>query len=318
MIKSAVLLVALWLVSGPALAQHVVKPVAITEWKAVFARVEPRVTIPARTRIGGTLTELLVEEGDQVAQGETLARVHDEKLILQLQSVEAQIAALASQLANARTELSRGEDLLKRGVTTAQRLDALRTQVEVLGNRIDAEQARKKVIGQQAAEGVVIAPAAGRVLDVPLTAGGVVMPGEPVAVLAGGDMFLRLAVPERHRFWLKEGSEIRVGKGQTQNGRLAKLYPRIENGRVIADVEIPDISVDFVNARVLVHLPVGSRQALMVPTVAIETRMGLDFVEIQGEGGTVQRTIVPGQTAGEMTEVLSGLNAGDLVVVNHD
>ncbi|WP_406646111.1 efflux RND transporter periplasmic adaptor subunit [Aliisedimentitalea scapharcae] len=299
-------------------AQEALTPVMVTEWKAVFAKVEPRDTVPARARIGGTLIELTVEEGDQVERGQVLARIHDEKLALQLQAVEAQIAALLSQLGNAKTELTRGEGLLERGVTTAQRLDALRTQVAVLVSQIDAQQAQKQVVEQQVAEGSVFAPVAGRVLDVPVTSGGVVMPGEPVAVLAGGGLFLRLAVPERHRVDLKEGATIRVGSGTVQEGHLAKVYPQIENGRVIADVDVPEFDADFVNARVLVHLPVGQRAALLVPSDAVSSRMGLDFVTVQHDGGQVERAVVLGEIVDERTEVLSGLSAGDLVVISHE
>lgn len=313
-------LILLWGVFAPVatLAQQVIEPVQVTEWKAVFARVEPRDTIAARARIGGTLIALEVEEGDQVARGQVLARIDDEKLALQLQAVEAQIAALASQLDNAQTELKRGEGLLERGVTTAQRLDALRTQVAVLVSQIDAQKAQKQVIEQQAAEGAVFAPVAGRVLDVPVTSGGVVMPGEPVAMLGGGGLFLRLAVPERHSAWLQEGMEIRIGETGAQAGHLAKVYPQIENGRIIADVEAPGFAAGFVNARVLVRLPVGERIALMVPQSAIVSRMGLDFAAVQRGGQIAERAVVLGEAVDDQVEVLSGLKAGDVVVTSHE
>ena len=66
------------------------------------------------------------------------------------------------------------------------------------------------MIRQQAKEGVVLAPVAGRVLDVPVTKGAVVMPGEVVAVIGGGGTFLRIAVPERHATALDAGDTIRI------------------------------------------------------------------------------------------------------------
>jgi len=82
------------------------------------------------------------------------------------------LQALAAQLDNAKAELTRGEDLLARGVTTAQRLDALRTQVDVLTGQIAAVGADRKVAKQQVLEGSVLAPIAGRVLAVPVAGGG--------------------------------------------------------------------------------------------------------------------------------------------------
>lgn len=302
-------------------ADYVVAPTTVTEWKSVFGRVEARDTIPARSRIGGTLVSVSVEEGDTVAQGQVIGLIDDPKLELQLQSVEAQIEALQSQLENARTELTRGEDLLKRGVTTAQRLDALRTQVDVLINQIESTRAQKRVVAEQAAEGAVLAPISGRVIAVPVTTGAVVMPGEVVATIGGGGFFLRLAVPERHAAYLSEGLEIRMGEsGVGQPGRLAKVYPQIENGRVIADVEVEGMSSEFVNARVLVSLPVGTSDALLVPEDRVASRMGLDFVTVRGPGDApVARAVVLGERhridGAAMVEVLSGLAANDVVLV---
>jgi len=309
---------------APAAPEQAVEHREITEWKAMFGRVEARDMIPARSRIGGTLVSVDVTEGSAVAEGEVIATIYDPKLDLQLDSVQGQIDALLSQLENAQTELKRGEDLLQRGVTTAQRLDALRTQVEVLQNQIEATRAQKRVIEEQAAEGAVLAPIAGKVIDVPVTRGSVVMPGAAIAQIGGGGFFLRLAVPERHAAYLREGLEIRIGAdGQSQAGRLAKVYPQIENGRVVADVEVEGMSSEFVNARVLVSLPVGQRSALLVPADRVETRMGLDFVTVRGPGGApVDRAVVLGEThpvdGTVMVEILSGLTADDVLVAGHE
>jgi len=298
-------------------------PVSVTEWKAVYGRIEARSRIPARARLGGTLVSLEVIEGDVVTAGQVLAQVVDAKINYQLAAIDAQVQALAAQLANAKVELTRGEDLLARGVTTAQRLDALRTQVDVLTGQIAAVGADRKVVEQQGLEGAVLAPIAGRVLSVPVAAGAVVLPGEAVATIGGGGIFLRIAVPERHAVFLREGAmiEIETATGPSQ-GTLARIYPLIENGRVIADVEVPDLPESFIDARVLVRLPVDTRSALMVPESAVITRTGLDFVKVAGPDGTVLRTVVLGQRqtldGAVMIEVLSGLVAGDRVVSPHE
>lgn len=297
-----------------ALAEPLV-PVTVTEWKSVYGRIEARDRLPARARLGGTLVELAVTEGETVTAGQVLGRIVDEKLGLQMQAVDAQTATLEAQLTNARTELTRGEDLLARGVTTVQRLDALRTQVDVLQGQIAAVAAQRLVLEQQAAEGAVLAPSSGLVLDVPLSVGAVVMPGEAVAVLGGGGTFLRLAVPERHATALKEGDSIEIDSpdGQSQ-GTLARIYPLIENGRVVADVEVAGLSSRFVDARVLVRLPVGQRQALLVPEALVHTAHGLDFVDT----ATGPRAVVPGErhviNGQTLVEIVSGLQAGDDLV----
>ncbi|MDQ2095017.1 efflux RND transporter periplasmic adaptor subunit [Rhodalgimonas zhirmunskyi] len=300
-----------------------VEALDLTQWKAVFGKVEARDTVPARSRIGGTLTEVTVTEGDMVTAGQEIALIYDAKLSLQLESAEANIQALESQLANAQTELTRGEEMLSRGVTTTQRLDALRTQVDVLRNQIDSAQAQKRVVAEQAAEGAVLAPIAGKVISVPVTKGSVLMPGEAVATIGGGGFFLRLAVPERHAAFLKQGDPIQIGEaGSETTGTLAKVYPQIENGRVIADVDLPDLNSDFVDARVLVRLPVGKTRALVVPADLVVTRMGLDYVSIDEGARTALRSVVLGEPrmveGRQMVEILSGLEAGETVVPTPD
>ncbi len=300
------------------------RDIEVADWKAVFGRIEARDQIPARTRLGGTLIEVSVSEGATVQSGQQIGQVVDEKLALQLSAVDASLQSLKSQLGNAEAELARGENLLERGVTTAQRLDALRTQVDVIRGQIGTAEAERNVLVQREAEGAVLAPITGTVLTVPVAAGSVVMSGEQIATIGGGGFFLRLAVPERHAMYLNEGDTIRIeGPAGAQEGRLAKIYPQIENGRVVADVEVPGLETDFVDARVLVRLPVATSTATVVPANAVTTRMGLDFVIVTGPNGTPQpRTVVIGQThtiAGEvLTEILSGLNGGEQLVIDRE
>jgi RND family efflux transporter MFP subunit len=305
------------LASGPLAADMlVVTPVTVTEWKAVYGTVSPRTAIAARARIGGTVTELLVAEGDTVTAGQRLATIRDEKLGFQIAAYDAQIVALRAQLATAETELTRGQALVQRGVATAQQLDQLSTTVDVTRGQIAAAEAGREVVVQQAAEGDVLAPEDGRVLTVPVTRGAVVLPGEPVATIGSGGLFLRLSVPERHAAMLSEGATIRVDTGTgTSQGRLARLYPEIQGGRVTADVEVADLPAGFVNARLPVALPVGERPALMVPLAAIATRSGIDFVTVTEAGQPVTRAVVLGERDGDRVEVLTGLTDGDEVIL---
>ena len=90
----------------------VARRVEVTDWKAVFGRVEARDRVPARSRLGGTLVEVQIAEGSRVFAGQQVARVVDEKLALQLDAIDALLRSLGSQLENAEAELARGENLL--------------------------------------------------------------------------------------------------------------------------------------------------------------------------------------------------------------
>ncbi|MHB0950739.1 MAG: efflux RND transporter periplasmic adaptor subunit [Allorhizobium sp.] len=298
-----------------------IEPETVPEWKAVYGRVEARDSVPARARIGGTLIELKVTEGDSVTTGDVIATVKDDKIDFQIAAIDAQLSGLKASMENAQSELARGEELIKRGVTTAQRLDALRTQVDVVRNQIAAAEAQRSVIVQQGKEGSVLAPATGKVLSVPVTRNAVIMAGEPVATIGGGGFFLRLAIPERHADLLKENATIEIdsGNGKNSTGRLAKIYPEIDSGRVIADVEVDDLPTTFVNKRLLVRLPVGERQALFVPQSALTSRYGVDYVTVKSGDTTIERAVVSAKPVTRdgvaMTEILTGINAGDEVVL---
>lgn len=292
----------------------------LTEWKAVYGRIEARDTVPARARIGGVVVELLVSEGDLVSSGQKIAVVRDEKIEFEIAALDAQLRAYQSQYDTASADLKRAESLVEKGVMTVQRLDQLRTQVDVAENQIAATEAQRRVLVQRELEGEVLAPSDGRILTVPVTRRAVILAGEPVATIGGGGFYLRLAIPERHASTLKEGAEIQISIGdEKHSGKLAKIYPQIENGRVIADVEVAGLDTGFVDARVLVEVPVGEREALLVPDEAIVTRYGIDFVTVKTPQGEVDRAVVTGThvMSGEenLVEILTGLSVGEVVVL---
>lgn len=292
--------------------------------KAVFGQVESRDVVPARARIGGTVTSLSVEEGSAVKAGDVIALVVDDKLALQLGAVDARIKAIQAQLDNAKIELDRGAKLLAGGVVPKTRVDLLQTQFDVLTNQLTAAEADRAVLVQQQSEGEVLAPAPGRVLSVPVTRGSVIMPGEPIARIAGGGYFLRLSLPERHAGHIKLGDDVIVGsRGMTElpadaplsHGKVVKVYPEIDNGNVLADVEVADLGDFFVGERTRVWIPVAMKRVVSVPASAITTRAGVDYVKL-AQGTDVP--VIIGQRFDDMgtpsVEILSGLGDGDTVV----
>lgn len=296
----------------------------ITEWKAVYGTVETRNRIPARARINGTIVALDISEGDTVTEGQRIALVIDDKLEFQLAALDAQISALKARMKTAAEDLVRGEALIKRGTITKQRLSLLQSQVDVLNGEIRGVEAQQLVIDQQVSEGAVLAPEAGIILDVPPAKGSVITPGETIAVIGGGGAFLRLSVPERHATALTQGDDISIAEGQT--GRLAKIYPQIKNGRVLADVEVAGLDDRYVGRRIPVRLPVGTRDALLIPKSATSMQGGIDFISVVVNGEPTRRAVVLGAEVPldgtTWVEVLTGVVAGDTVqiggVTNHD
>jgi RND family efflux transporter MFP subunit len=304
---------------------YVVKPSVISDEKAVFATVESSSVVPARARIPGTVVELTVKEGDQVRSGQVVAHIGDEKIALQMKSLDAQIAGLEAQLAQAQTDLTRAEDLFSRGTIPRTRLDEARTALNVATNAHRARTAEKAVVAQQLAEGAVLAPTPGRVLKVPIRAGTVVMSGEPIAMVAEQNFVLRLRLPERHAGFLRAGNSVRVDREQigergSRFGTVRLVYPQIEDGRVIADADVQGLGDYFVGERVRVWVSGGERTAFIVPSSYIVTRFGVDYARVRStDGKTVEVPVqrgreLPSPEEKDGIEILSGLKAGDQLV----
>ena len=310
-----------------AASEYIVAPLTIDETKAVFGTVESRDTVPARARINGTVREIAVEEGSKVAAGDIIAVVTDDKLVLQEKAADAEIAALSSQLQNARTELDRVGQLFARAAVPKSQVDDAQTKVDVLVNQLDAARARRAVIDEQTKEGNVLAPLSGRVLSVPVTKDSVVIAGDTIVRIAGGGYFLRLALPERHAADIREGDVVKVGRrilsasqpspAQFQDGKLIKIYPEISDGRVLADVEVADLGDYFVGERTLVLVPIEKRTMLAVPAAAVTTRHGIDTINVVGQDGSpLEVAVVLGTSLDDgRIEVMSGLRAGDRVLL---
>jgi RND family efflux transporter MFP subunit len=321
-----VIAAALALLAQRALAQDtfVVAPKMVADEKAVFATVESANVVPARARIGGTVVALAVKEGDGVTRGQVIATVGDEKLALQMKSLDAQISGLDAQFAQAQTDLTRAEDLFSRGTVPKTTLDQTRTAFNVASNTLKARTAERSVIEQQVTEGKVLAPASGRVLKVPVTTGTVILPGETVASVAEQNFILRLRVPERHARFLKNGDPVRIdseelGKNGAQFGTIRLVYPQIEDGRVIADAAVAGLGDYFVGERIRVWVSAGDRESIIVPGVFITTRFGIDYARVRKGNEAIDVPVqrgreLPRPDMPDALEILSGLNSGDVLV----
>jgi len=296
----------------------------ISDEKAVFATVESVTVLPARARIGGTVATRRVVEGARVKRGEVIASIGDEKLVLQLKSLDAQIAGLEAQQRQAQTDFDRISELVGRGTLPRIRLDEARTALNVAQNAMRAQVAQRLVVQQQLSEGNVLAPTDGRVLKVPVTVGAVVLPGEAVATIAEGNYVLRLRVPERHARFLKAGDAIRIdgaeiGQDGPRFGQIRLVYPQIEDGRVVADAEVEGLSDYFVGERIRVWISGGTRAAYVIPKSYLTTRYGIDYVRVPAGKAVLDVPVQRGRDAprpdlADGIEILSGIKAGEQLV----
>ncbi len=154
------------------------------------------------SKITGKVSEILVEEGMKVEQGQVLARLDDAQAKLELALASAQLAAsekgLAETQANltlARKDLDRNRQLTTGGVVSQASLDGAQAQAEALEARLarqreDVEVARRSVgIYRQLLDDMVIrAPFAGVAISKDA------QPGEMVSPVSAGGGFTRTGI----------------------------------------------------------------------------------------------------------------------------
>ncbi len=301
-----------------------VAPKTVADEKAVFATVESVSVVPARGRIGGTIVQLNVREGDSVTRGQAIAVIADDKLALQMKSLDAQIQALQAQADQAQIDFTRTEGLVDRGILPRTKLDETRTALNVAENGLRARTAERAVIQQQFNEGQVLAPVDGRVVKRTVSLGSVVLPGDTVETIAQQNFKLRLRVPERHARFLKAGDRIRVdgaefGDQAAKFGVIDLVYPQIEDGRVIADATVEGLGEYFVGDRLRVWISGGTRSAFVIPSNYVTTRFGIDYVHLRLADQTVDAPVqrgrdLPSSELPNGLEILSGIRPGDQLV----
>jgi RND family efflux transporter MFP subunit len=133
---------------------------------------------------------------------------------------------------------------------------------------------------------------------------------------------LRLDVPEREALNIRAGQEVAVrteGASDAWPGRIVRLSPAIEeaNRSLIVEAEV-DNSKGLLRpgsfARAEIQTESGG-DSLVVPASSLVLFAGIEKVITVKQGKALERPVTSGRRAGEAVEILSGLEAGESVVV---
>lgn len=159
--------------------------------------------------IPGQLASLQVQRGQQVAPGAPLFVLEQEREKSAVDESAQRLVQAQAQLDLAQTEYGRQQDLRRKKLTSAQAVDAARTQAETA--RAQLEQVRAQLAQAQwtLAQKTVAAPAAGVVEDVYYRVGEQVAAGAPVlALLPPQNRKLRFFVPQSDLDRVRIGTRI--------------------------------------------------------------------------------------------------------------
>lgn len=293
----------------------------LPEVKPVSATLTNRDVGSARARIGGTLVELSVREGDVVSEGQVIAVISDDRRNLEANAASSSAAAAEARAIEARAALKRVEELFAQGVYAQARLDSARAEARSAEAQLKAARSGSAAFAEVASQGKVLAPAAGKVTRAPTPQGAVVMPGEVIAEIATGRRILRVELPEADAGGFVEGDEIEIatadGAGQNRT-KIVQIYPAVRDGKIIVDIDASGFDDAFVGMRVPVLMPVGMRSIVAAPERFLSVRYGVDYVRLQSDGGDFDIPVQRGRAfsaGGEaLIEILAGLRVGDVIV----
>ena len=265
---------------------------------------------PVVARVSGEVVELLVEEGDVVAEGQVLARLDGQRLRLEMLSAKA-------SLEQARAEYRRNIDLNQRGLISAAAFDNLKYDLQALEATYELKKLnygyssiRTPIAGVVASRDVK----PGQHLTVNQVAFRITDTHELVA-------YLQIPQSELPKFTAGHEASIKVASmpGSAYAARIARISPTIDtrNGTFKATAII-DNSKGELAPGMFGRFSIAYEEhtnALVLPTAALIDEDDESAVYVVRDGEVVRRVIETGIRSGDNVEILGGLSEADVVVV---
>jgi RND family efflux transporter MFP subunit len=185
---------------------------------AVTRRFTGQIEAAAQTdlgfELGGRVTEVLVEEGDLVAEGAVLARLDTTALVPERKALEAELAGMVADAELARLTLARNDVLAERGFRSAAAQDDARLTLARAEAGMDAVRARIAGVDVRLAKSVLVAPFAARIGTRMADRGQTVASGQPVMMLFdAGPAQARVGLPPDLAAGLTAGDAVQVEVG---------------------------------------------------------------------------------------------------------
>lgn len=284
---------------------------------------------------GGQVVRVLVEPGQWVGAGQTLAVIDRSVQAQQAASLSASIRVARADADLAQSELDRAEALISRGFISKADLDRKRATRDSANARVRVAEAQYKEAVARNGRLNIVAPAAGLVLTRQVEPGQVVGAGSGVLfrMAKGGEMEMLAQLAEGDLQRVRSGTRATVtpvGTNLQIAGQVWQVSPVVNpdtrQGTVRIAVPYSDAlrPGGFADAR----LVSGSAEAPLLPESAVQSGPEGNYVLIVGKDDKIERrpvkvgtvtdggvSIASGLTGNEKVVVLAGafLNVGDKV-----
>lgn len=277
---------------------------ALTE---VTGTVRPMQRAQLAAKVMGAIEEMPFTLGQRVAAGDLLVKIS-------VGEIKARLVQAQAQFNVAQRDLARERDLLGKGASTAD-------MVRGLEDRYTMTQAMVREAEVMLGYAEVRAPFAGVIARKLANVGDLAAPGYPLVEIEGTDSFqVEAAVPDSLAASLKPGIGLTVEAGSlTFTAPLAELSSAADPSArsVLAKLTVPAGVTVRSGQFVRVQVPGAPSRVLHVPAAALSLLGQMERVFVAGEGNrAVLRLVKSGARVGDRLEIVSGLDAGERVVVN--
>ncbi len=270
------------------------------------------------TKLLGTVTAVLVREGDRVRRGQLLARVDARDIEARRVQVNANVAAAEAVYQEALTQARRFRALYADSAATRYQLDQAETALAGAEAAREAALAQARELDALGSYAEIRAPFAGIVTRRHADPGALVAPGAPLIEVQDAS-HLRIAVaatPEQVR-GLRRGAPLEaLIEGTAATAIVEGVVPSSAGVLFTVNALVENPGHRFLpGSAALLLLAAGQRRAVLVPARAVIREGDLAGVDLL-EGGRVERRWVRlGRPRGDEVEVLAGLMGGEQVVV---
>lgn len=276
-----------------------------------------------RAELGGSVVRLDVEEGQAVSRGVVLGQIEAPELEGSLRSAASTLKSAESQLAVARRETERTQQLVSAGALAVRDLDVARSNETAVEAQLADARSRLLTTETQLSNAVLRAPLAGIVSDRTASRGDVVTAGTALfTIIDPSSMQLEASVPSDELSLLRVGAEVLFtvrGYQEPFEGRIARISPAADptTRQVPIFVSIPNLGGRLVaglyaEGRVIVQQAVG----LVVPDTAVNTTANDPWV-LRAVGGKTEKvpvTIGLRDARTERIHLTAGVNEGDILL----
>ena len=290
-------------------------------------------SIQIKPRLDSQIVKVHVEEGALVKEGDLLFELDSRTLRAQIGQIEAQIRKDKAQLAQARRDHQRYEDLLGKNAGTVVQRDTAQTAVKAAEAQLEADEAAKANIQASLTYTEIRAPVSGRIGSISSKAGAVVRVGDnsansTLATINQIDpIYVTFAIPQvilpDLRAAMAKGAvtvTAIVDDTKKQSGAMAFIENSVDpnTGTVTAKARIGNASEllwpgQFVKVEIILGV---ENSAIAVPSAAVQLGPQGAYVFVVKDGTAELRPVIVKRTQNGESVIGRGLQDGEQVVVD--